>query len=69
MTKIQSQKKLKHEQVQYIEFLSTDINRAKKFYTDSFRWKLRITGRDTPLSKATMLMAALLPASQLTEVF
>lgn len=39
MTKIQSQKKLKHEQVQYIEFLSADINRAKKFYTDSFRWK------------------------------
>ncbi|MDM8176883.1 hypothetical protein QT327_21450 [Olivibacter sp. 47] len=30
---------------------------------------LRITDRDTPLSKATMLMAALLPASQLTEVF
>ncbi|MGK9128443.1 VOC family protein [Olivibacter sp. SA151] len=39
MTKIQSQKKLKHEQVQYIEFLSADINRAKKFYSDSFGWK------------------------------
>lgn len=39
MTKIDSQKKLKHEQVQYIEFLSKDIVRAKNFYTKSFNWK------------------------------
>lgn len=39
MTKIHSQEKLKHEQVQYIEFLSKDIVRAKKFYTKSFGWK------------------------------
>lgn len=31
--------KLKHEQVQYIEFLSTDIARAKTFYTKCFGWK------------------------------
>jgi len=31
-------KKMKHEQVQYIEFLSKDIERAKNFYTKSFGW-------------------------------
>src|SRR3546814_14023840 len=39
MSKIDSSKKLKHEQVQYLEFLSKDIFRAKKFYTESFGWK------------------------------
>lgn len=38
MAKIDSQKKLKHEQIQYIEFLSTDIKQAKNFYTKSFSW-------------------------------
>lgn len=31
--------KLKHEQVQYIEFLTKDIARAKHFYTNSFGWQ------------------------------
>jgi predicted enzyme related to lactoylglutathione lyase len=31
--------KLKHEQIQYIEFLSKDLSRVKKFYSDAFRWK------------------------------
>lgn len=39
MAKIHSQKKLKHEQVQYLEFLTKDIARAKEFYTKSFGWK------------------------------
>jgi predicted enzyme related to lactoylglutathione lyase len=39
MATIHSQKKLKHEQVQYIEFVSKDIVRAKTFYTKSFGWK------------------------------
>lgn len=39
MATIHSQKKLKHEQVQYIEFLSKDIVRAKTFYTKCFGWK------------------------------
>lgn len=30
--------KLKHEQIQYIEFLTTDIVRAKEFYTKCFGW-------------------------------
>ncbi|MCX2454230.1 VOC family protein [Pedobacter sp. PLR] len=38
MTQIDSPKKLKHEQVQYIEFLSKDIIKAKEFYTKSFDW-------------------------------
>ncbi len=38
MSKIDPQKKLKHEQVQYIEFLSKDILAAKKFYSESFDW-------------------------------
>lgn len=31
--------KLKHEQVQYLEFLSNDLERAKLFYSHSFGWK------------------------------
>jgi uncharacterized protein len=30
--------KLKHEQIQYIEFLSTNLERAKTFYNTSFGW-------------------------------
>ena len=33
------EKKLQHEQVQYIEFLSRDLTRAKNFYTSCFGWK------------------------------
>lgn len=39
-------KKLKHEQVQYIEFLSKDILQAKKFYTECFGWKFTDYGKD-----------------------
>lgn len=39
MTKIHSRKKLKHEQVQYLEFRSKDIVSAKEFYTQSFGWE------------------------------
>lgn len=39
MADIQPERKLRHEQVQYIEFLSKDINRAKEFYSKSFGWK------------------------------
>jgi hypothetical protein len=38
MDKVDLQKKLKHEQIQYIEFLSKDIGQAKSFYTKSFGW-------------------------------
>jgi uncharacterized protein len=38
--------KLKHEQIQYIEFLSNDLARAKKFYTDSFGWAFTDYGPD-----------------------
>jgi predicted enzyme related to lactoylglutathione lyase len=31
--------KLKHEQIQYVEFLSDDLSRIKKFYTEAFGWK------------------------------
>tara|TARA_B100000614_G_C14317773_1_gene399040 strand:- start:299 stop:643 length:345 start_codon:yes stop_codon:yes gene_type:complete len=27
-----------HEQIQYVEFLSTDLPRIKKFYQDAFNW-------------------------------
>lgn len=30
--------KLQHEQVQYIEFLSRDLQKAKDFYTKAFGW-------------------------------
>lgn len=32
-------RKLKHEQIQYIEFLSSDIAKAKEFYAKCFGWK------------------------------
>jgi uncharacterized protein len=38
--------KLKHEQIQYIEFLSNDLARAKKFYTDAFGWTFTDYGPD-----------------------
>jgi predicted enzyme related to lactoylglutathione lyase len=38
--------KLKHEQIQYIEFLSNDLPRIKKFYTDAFGWKFTDYGPD-----------------------
>lgn len=31
--------KLQHEQVQYLEFLSRDLSRAKAFYMQAFDWK------------------------------
>lgn len=31
--------KLKHEQIQYIEFLSKDLSKAKEFYSKAFGWK------------------------------
>lgn len=31
--------KLQHQQIQYIEFLSNDLPRIKKFYTEAFDWK------------------------------
>lgn len=42
----QSSKKLLHEQVQYLEFLSADLSRAKAFYTGSFGWKFTDYGPD-----------------------
>ncbi|HRP56414.1 VOC family protein [Agriterribacter sp.] len=41
-----TQKKLKHEQVQYIEFLSRDLARAKNFYTSCFGWKFTDYGAE-----------------------
>ena len=38
--------KLKHEQVQYLEFLSKNITRAKEFYTNSFGWKFTDYGEE-----------------------
>lgn len=38
MTHTDPQKKLKHEQIQYLEFLSADIKQVKKFYTEAFGW-------------------------------
>ncbi|PSL28207.1 VOC family protein [Chitinophaga ginsengisoli] len=46
MTDAHSKNKFKHEQVQYIEFLSKDVNRAKEFYTKSFDWKFTDYGPD-----------------------
>lgn len=37
---------LKHEQIQYIEFVSKDINLAKSFYTNCFGWKFTDYGED-----------------------
>ncbi len=38
--------KLKHEQIQYVEFLSKDLAKIKKFYTDAFDWKCTDYGPD-----------------------
>lgn len=41
-----AQQKLKHEQIQYLEFLSKDLERAKEFYSKSFGWKFTDYGPD-----------------------
>ncbi len=37
---------LKHEQIQYIEFVSKDIKIAKNFYTSCFDWKFTDYGEN-----------------------
>ncbi|MFD1166455.1 VOC family protein [Sphingobacterium daejeonense] len=34
-----------HEQIQYIEFLSEDLQRAKHFYTTCFGWTFTVHGQ------------------------
>ncbi|QJB30927.1 VOC family protein [Chitinophaga oryzae] len=41
-----AQQKLKHEQVQYLEFLSENLERTKDFYSKSFGWKFTDYGPD-----------------------
>ncbi|HLW40230.1 MAG TPA: VOC family protein [Brumimicrobium sp.] len=38
--------KLQHEQIQYIEFISKDIAKAKDFYTKCFDWKFADYGAE-----------------------
>lgn len=46
MTNTTTQNKLKHEQIQYIEFLSKDLQEIKKFYSASFDWNFTDFGPD-----------------------
>ena len=39
MNNTETAKKLRHEQVQYIEFFSKDIQLARSFYSTCFGWK------------------------------
>lgn len=41
-----SQQKLKHQQVQYLEFLSSDLEAAKAFYSQAFGWRFTDYGPD-----------------------
>lgn len=41
-----TQKRLIHGQIQYIEFLSGDIGRARNFYSASFGWTFKDYGPD-----------------------
>jgi predicted enzyme related to lactoylglutathione lyase len=38
--------KLKHEQIQYVEFLSRDLDAIKRFYVDAFGWAFTDYGPD-----------------------
>lgn len=38
--------KLRHEQVQYLEFLSKNLERTKEFYNKSFGWEFTDYGPD-----------------------
>lgn len=38
--------KLKHEQIQYVEFLSRDLEKAKAFYGQAFGWTFTDYGPD-----------------------
>lgn len=46
MTNIPAQNKLRHAQIQYIEFLSKDIQLIKRFYTECFDWTFTDFGPD-----------------------
>lgn len=46
MANTPSRNKFKHEQVQYLEFLSNDIKAAKAFYSKSFGWIFTDYGPD-----------------------
>lgn len=39
MSSIPTDNKFVHEQIQYLEFVSSDLTRAKEFYAASFGWK------------------------------
>ncbi|WP_134091833.1 VOC family protein [Olivibacter sp. XZL3] len=41
-----SQKRLRHEQIQYIEFVTNNIAQAKDFYAKSFGWQFTDYGPD-----------------------
>ena len=43
---VRPQMKLKHEQIQYVEFLSRDLQAAKRFYTNAFGWEFTDYGPD-----------------------
>lgn len=38
--------RLKHEQIQYLEFLTNDLVRAKNFYSNCFGWKFTDYGTE-----------------------
>jgi uncharacterized protein len=38
--------KLKHEQIQYVEFLSPNVSAIKEFYSSAFGWKFTDYGPD-----------------------
>jgi len=47
--------KLLHEQIQYIEFLSRDLEKAKTFYSQAFGWKFTDYGPDYTAFEGTYI--------------
>lgn len=50
--------KLKHQQVQYLEFLSHNLEKAKKFYIQAFNWNFIDYGPHYTAFEGVMLTKA-----------
>lgn len=53
--------KLKHEEIQYIEFLSPNLDRIKTFYSSSFGWKFTDYGPEYSAFEGTYVDGGFTP--------
>ncbi len=55
---------MKHNQIQYIEFLTNNFDSVKQFYSNAFGWEFTDWGSDTSLSKGKQSLGGLESVTQ-----